>query len=183
MRQFRWLLSIAPNSDETVYLVADNSGRNGSAWCKQTWRARWRPSSRICWPENIASRSGSRLQHSRMLVARCFRGHRPRDPASLQSAPERRAVVPAGVGGSLLTTRPAAIQPAPRVALAFQRKKPEALGVKAPSRLHQAGLGSLDRPRALRRTPIQSDSIVGGIGEQFGRRRLAEFDPQGPAQP
>jgi hypothetical protein len=34
MRQFRWLLSIAPNSDETVYLVADNSGRNGSAWCE-----------------------------------------------------------------------------------------------------------------------------------------------------
>ena len=34
MRQFRWLLSIAPNSDETIYLVADNSGRNGSAWCK-----------------------------------------------------------------------------------------------------------------------------------------------------
>ena len=34
MRQSRWLLSIAPNSDETVYLVADNSGRNGSAWCE-----------------------------------------------------------------------------------------------------------------------------------------------------
>ena len=34
MRQSRWLLSIAPNSDETVYLVADKSGRNGSAWCE-----------------------------------------------------------------------------------------------------------------------------------------------------
>ena len=34
MRQSRWLLSIAPNSDETVYVVADNSGRNGSAWCE-----------------------------------------------------------------------------------------------------------------------------------------------------
>ncbi|MFK4657131.1 hypothetical protein [Bradyrhizobium japonicum] len=34
MRQFRRLLSIAPNSDETVYLVADNSGRNGSTWCE-----------------------------------------------------------------------------------------------------------------------------------------------------
>ncbi|MDI3564599.1 hypothetical protein [Bradyrhizobium sp. Arg816] len=27
-------MSIAPNSDETIYLVADNSGRNGSTWCK-----------------------------------------------------------------------------------------------------------------------------------------------------
>ena len=34
MRQSRWLLSIAPNSDETVYVVADNSGRNDSAWCE-----------------------------------------------------------------------------------------------------------------------------------------------------
>ena len=34
MRQFRWLLSIAPKSDETVYLVADNSGCNGSSWCE-----------------------------------------------------------------------------------------------------------------------------------------------------
>lgn len=34
MRQFRWLMTIAPNSDQTVYLVADNSGGNGSAWCE-----------------------------------------------------------------------------------------------------------------------------------------------------
>jgi hypothetical protein len=34
MRQFRRLLSITPNSDETVYLVPDNFGRNGSAWCE-----------------------------------------------------------------------------------------------------------------------------------------------------
>jgi hypothetical protein len=34
MRQFRRLLSITPNSDETVYLVPDNFGRNGSSWCE-----------------------------------------------------------------------------------------------------------------------------------------------------
>src|SRR6478735_8221842 len=83
---------------------------------------------------------GSRLQHGRTLVGRCFRGHCRRDPASLQSSTERRAFVPAGVCGSLLTTRPAAIQSSPGVAMAFQRKKPEALGVKATA-CHPASYG------------------------------------------
>ncbi|MFK4499222.1 hypothetical protein ABIF90_000629 [Bradyrhizobium japonicum] len=32
MRQSRWLMSIAPNGDETIYLVTSNFGRNGNAW-------------------------------------------------------------------------------------------------------------------------------------------------------
>ncbi|MET4231969.1 hypothetical protein QA633_26630 [Bradyrhizobium barranii] len=32
MRQSRRLMSIAPNGDETVYLVADDFGRNRRAW-------------------------------------------------------------------------------------------------------------------------------------------------------
>ena len=39
MREFRWLLSIAPNSDETVYVVANNSRRNGSTWCEADLRS------------------------------------------------------------------------------------------------------------------------------------------------
>ncbi|MET4175475.1 protocatechuate 3,4-dioxygenase beta subunit [Bradyrhizobium sp. LA6.1] len=32
MRQSRWLMSIAPNGDETIYSVTSNFGRNGNAW-------------------------------------------------------------------------------------------------------------------------------------------------------
>jgi hypothetical protein len=32
MRPSSWLPSIVPNGDQTVYLVADDFGRNGSAW-------------------------------------------------------------------------------------------------------------------------------------------------------
>lgn len=84
MRQSRWTPSIIPADEPTVYLVADDFGRAGSAWRETDMEAA--DLETVSRPDDgpvQATYQGGRLQHVGALVRRCVRGCRTRNSTSL----------------------------------------------------------------------------------------------------
>jgi hypothetical protein len=138
MRKSNWSPSIVPRGDDqNVYIVLDDFGRNGRAYRETAPEQADLQAVIMDMLEGQYQKPGSgrRFQYGRALVGRCLRRCRARIAVTLRSSNARRSVFSAGFCRSLrrsLSRRAAPAPDASCVTMAFQRKKPAAIGIKAP---------------------------------------------------